>query len=140
MESFKKILSAKLHGIRVTDANLNYHGSITLDPEYCEKLGICPLEFVEIWNKNNGQRISTYVIFGEKGSHCCVLNGSAARTCEIGDELIIASYDFKSVKNLEKHRPKVFIFNADNSIKETLEYVISKDNKDKYLFNIVHCN
>ena len=74
-----KVVRAKLHGIRVTDANLNYQGSITLDPEHCEAVGIVPLEFVEIWNKNSGTRISTYVIYGERGSRACLLNGSAAR-------------------------------------------------------------
>ncbi|MGY3408289.1 hypothetical protein ACVWZV_004402 [Bradyrhizobium sp. GM5.1] len=64
----KKVLAAKLHGIHVTEANLHYHGSITLDPDQCHEAGILPMEFVEIWNKNSGARISTYVIFGEPGS------------------------------------------------------------------------
>lgn len=70
----RKIVAGKLHGIHVTDANLNYHGSITLDPDHCEEAGILPMEFVEIWNKNSGARISTYVILGERGSRCCILN------------------------------------------------------------------
>jgi aspartate 1-decarboxylase len=74
----RKVVAAKLHGIHVTGANLNYHGSITLDPDHCEEAGIYPLEFLEIWNKNSGARISTYVILGERGSRCCILNGSAA--------------------------------------------------------------
>lgn len=57
----RKIVAGKLHGIHVTEANLNYHGSITLDPDHCEEAGILPLEFVEIWNRNSGARISTYV-------------------------------------------------------------------------------
>ena len=65
-----KVIRAKLHGIRVTNADLNYHGSITLDPEVCEQAGIYPMEFVDIWNKNSGARISTYVIFGQPGSRC----------------------------------------------------------------------
>ena len=89
-----EIVRAKLHGIRVTDANLNYQGSITLDPEMCERVGIYPMEFVDIWNKNSGARIQTYVILGEPGSRCCVLNGSAARTCQPGDEIIIAAREF----------------------------------------------
>ena len=72
-----KVLRAKLHGIRVTSADLDYHGSITLDPEHCEAAGIYPLEFVDIWNKNSGARISTYVVFGDRGSRCCILNGAA---------------------------------------------------------------
>jgi len=87
----RKVVGGKLHGIRVTEANLEYHGSITLDPDHCEAAGILPLEFVEIWNKNSGARISTYVILGERGSRCCIVNGAAARTCQPGDELIICS-------------------------------------------------
>ena len=75
------VIRAKLHDLRVTDADLDYQGSITLDPEHCEAVGILPLEFVEIWNKNSGARITTYVIWGRRGSRCCVLNGAAARTC-----------------------------------------------------------
>lgn len=71
-----KVIRAKLHGIRVTNADLNYHGSITLDPDHCALAGLYPMEFVEIWNKNSGARISTYVIYGEAGSRCCVLNGA----------------------------------------------------------------
>ena len=67
-----KVVRAKLHGIRVTGADLNYHGSITLDPEQCERAGFYPLEFVEIWNKHTGARLSTYVIHGEPGSRCCI--------------------------------------------------------------------
>ena len=84
----RKIVAGKLHGIYVTEANLDYHGSITLDPDHCEEAGILPMEFVEIWNKNSGARISTYVILGERGSRCCVLNGAAARTCQAGDQVI----------------------------------------------------
>ncbi|MEY9559258.1 L-aspartate-alpha-decarboxylase [Sinorhizobium fredii] len=73
----RKLVAGKLHGIRVTEANLNYHGSITLDPDHCEAAGILPMEFVEIWNKNSGARLSTYVILGERGSRCCILNGAA---------------------------------------------------------------
>ena len=79
-----RVIRAKLHGIRVTGADLNYHGSITLDADHCRQAGIYPLEFVEIWNKNSGARISTYVILGERGSRCCILNGAAARGPGLG--------------------------------------------------------
>jgi len=82
-----KIMRAKLHGITITGAELDYHGSITLDPDICEKAGILPLEFVEIWNKSSGARITTYVIHGVPGSRCCILNGAAARTCQKGDQV-----------------------------------------------------
>ena len=123
-----KVLRAKLHGLRVTSCELNYHGSITLDPVHCRAAGIFPLEFVEIWNKNNGARIETYVIYGEPGSGCCILNGAAARTCQIGDELIIAALEYvSSSADLLKAKPKIVTFRDDNSIEEVLEYQVTED-------------
>lgn len=87
----RKIVAGKLHGIHVTEANLDYHGSITLDPDHCEAAGILPMEVVEIWNKNSGARISTYVILGERGSRCCILNGAAARACQPDDQIIVCN-------------------------------------------------
>lgn len=132
-----KIIRGKLHGIRVTDADLNYHGSITLDPDHCEAAGIYPLEFVEIWNKNSGSRISTYVIFGERGSNCCVLNGSAARSCQKGDEVIIAASDYTEREKLYEVNPKVVTFNPDNSIDEIMEYDVYKTPEHDYNFQII---
>jgi aspartate 1-decarboxylase len=117
-----KVVRAKLHGIRVTSADLDYHGSITLDPEHCAQAGIYPLEFVEIWNKNSGARISTYVIFGEAGSRCCILNGAAARTCQIGDQVIIAASEYIDRAALGDFDPVVLTFHADNSIETVLQY------------------
>jgi aspartate 1-decarboxylase len=117
-----RVVRAKLHGIRVTGADLNYHGSITLDPEHCKAAGIYPLEFVEIWNKSTAARISTYVIFGEAGSRCCILNGAAARTCHPGDEVIIAASDYINPRELPELSPKVLTFKADNAIDEILAY------------------
>ncbi len=131
-----KVIRAKLHGIFVTDANLNYHGSITLDPFYCKMAQIYPLEFVEIWNKNNGARFSTYVIYGEENSRCCILNGAAARNCQKGDEIIIGAYKFCSENELTKFRPKILTFNADNSLSSTLEYHVDEKG-DWYDFSIV---
>jgi len=120
------IVRAKLHGIRVTGADLNYHGSITLDPEQCALAGIYPLEFVEIWNKNSGARISTYVIYGEAGSKCCVLNGAAARTCQKGDEIIIAASASIEPAQLYDIKPKVLTYHPDNSVDRVLEYDVFK--------------
>ena len=130
-----KHLRAKLHGIKVTGSELNYHGSITLDPVHCNIITIYPLEFVEIWNKNNGERFSTYVIYGEENSNCCVLNGSAARKCQLGDELIIAAYEFNECSVLTQIFPKILTFNSDNSISEILEYRVAIEN-NKYSFFI----
>ena len=130
-----KVIRAKLHGINVTDANLNYHGSITLDPEHCELIGVYPLEFVDIWNKNNGARISTYVIFGERGSRCCILNGSAARSCQIGDEIIIAASQYCSPENLIKISPKIITFYKNNEVHELLEYEVKKEKYFNFQIN-----
>jgi aspartate 1-decarboxylase len=109
-----QVVRAKLHGLTVTDANLNYQGSITLDPLHCEAVGIYPLEFVDIWNRNSGARLSTYVIFGEPGSRCCILNGAAARTCQPGDKVIVAASAFIEPPALYDLDPKVLVFDGDN--------------------------
>ena len=121
-----RVVRAKLHGIRVTGADLNYHGSITLDPEHCRQAGIYPLEFVEIWNKSTAARISTYVIFGEAGSRCCILNGAAARTCHAGDEVIIAASDYISPAELPSLSPRILTFTPDNEIAERLAYRVEE--------------
>lgn len=131
-----KVIRAKLHGIFVTDADLDYHGSITLDPVQCEMVGIYPLEFVEIWNKNNGERFSTYVILGEPDSKCCILNGAAARKCQVGDELIIAAYKFCPQGEMNSANPKFLTFNRDNSINKVMEYDIKRTENQKVRFSI----
>ncbi|MFA1624988.1 aspartate 1-decarboxylase [Rhizobium mongolense] len=118
----RKVVAAKLHGITVTGADLNYHGSITLDPDHCDEAGIFPLEFVEIWNKASGARISTYVIYGERGSRCCVMNGAAARTCQIGDEIIICSSTYIEEHQIAEIKPRVLTFDRDNSIRDRMFY------------------
>jgi len=132
-----KAVRAKLHGIRVTGADLDYHGSITLDPEHCEKAGIYPLEFVEIWNKNSGTRITTYVIFGEPGSGCCILNGAAARSCQRGDQVIIAASDYIEPKGLYDLKPVVLTFTEDNQIDRVLRYDVYSSDKREFDFRIL---
>ena len=132
-----QILRAKLHCIRVTGCELNYHGSVTLDPAQCREAGIYPLEFVYIWNKSNGQRISTYVIYGEAGSRCCILNGAAARTCQIGDEVIIGAFEYVAgPQDICQREPIVLTFDARNNIEERLRYVVAQDGDDM-AFSIV---
>lgn len=133
----RKIVRAKLHGIRVTGADLDYHGSITLDPDHCEQAGILPLEFVDIWNKNSGARLSTYVIYGERGSRCCILNGAAARTCQRGDEVIIATAEYVQTAEIEQIDPIVLTFHADNTIRERLRYHVGRDDQGRLSFEII---
>lgn len=123
----QRYVRAKLHGIRVTGADLNYHGSITIDAELCRAAGLEPLEFVEIWNKMSGARISTYVLYGVPGSRCCILNGAAARTCQIGDEVIIASSEWGAADDVIARRPKVLTFKAGNEIDERIVYRVFRD-------------
>ncbi|MCW2315500.1 L-aspartate 1-decarboxylase [Rhodoblastus acidophilus] len=132
----RKVVGAKLHGIHVTDANIDYHGSITLDPDHCEEAGILPLEFVEIWNKHSGARISTYVILGERGSRCCILNGAAARTCQPGDALIICSSIYVDAQEIPKLNPKVLAFDRDNRVIDRLSYQVDFDEQGRYRFAI----
>jgi len=132
-----KVIRAKLHGIRVTGAELNYHGSVTLDPEICRQAGMYPLEFVYVWNKNSGQRISTYIIHGEPGSRCCILNGAAARTCQPGDEVIICAVEYlHKPEELYALKPQVLLFNADNTVAEHLQYGVSGAEDGDFLFEL----
>ncbi|MCK1394421.1 aspartate 1-decarboxylase [Bradyrhizobium sp. 1] len=133
----RKVLAAKLHGIRVTEANLHYHGSITLDPHHCREAGIFPMEFVEIWNKNSGARISTYVILGEPGSRCCVLNGAAARTCQVGDQIIVCSATYVDEAQIVQLRPKILTFDRDNHVSDRMTYSVTRDGAERYCFEIL---
>lgn len=132
----RKVVAGKLHGIYVTEANLNYHGSITLDPDHCEAAGILPMEFVEIWNKNSGARISTYVILGERGSRCCILNGAAARTCQTGDQIIICNSVYLDEQQLISLKPSILTFDQDNRIRDRLSYSVDRDALGRYSFSI----
>ncbi|MBZ9798787.1 aspartate 1-decarboxylase [Mesorhizobium sp. ES1-4] len=132
----RKIVAGKLHGIHVTEANLDYHGSITLDPDHCEEAGILPMEFVEIWNKSSGARISTYVILGERGSRCCILNGAAARTCQPGDQVIICNSVYVDETKLTAIKPRVLTFDKDNCIVDRLTYSVKSAESGGYSFSI----
>ena len=130
------VVRAKLHDIRVTDADLDYQGSVTLDPDHCEAVGILPLEFVEIWNKNSGARITTYVIHGKRGSRCCVLNGAAARTCQPGDPVIIVARTSVRPEQITGMRPRIALFDADNAVTKLLEYRVGRDSRGRATFRI----
>jgi len=131
-----RIVRAELHGITVTGADLDYHGSITLDPEHCDLAGIRPLEFVDIWNKQSGARISTYVIFGEAGSKCCILNGAAARTCQRGDQVIICSSSYVEETALYDTAPMVLTFTPKNDVKDVLRYRVKETARRPFDFFI----
>ncbi len=131
-----RVLRAKLHGLRVTEADLHYHGSITLDPNHCAEAGLHPTEFVDVWNKNSGARLTTYVIYGEPGSRCCILNGAAARTCQPGDELILAASCDLAPQDLYTHKPRILTFTPSNEIDQVLQYEIFKSDAFDFDFQI----
>ena len=110
------MLKAKIHRATVTDADLNYQGSITIAPELLEASGILPHEKVEIFNCNTGARFATYVIVGGPGDIC--VNGAAARLVHRGDVVIIVAYAQLDADEAVDHQPTVVFVNDDNSIDE----------------------
>jgi aspartate 1-decarboxylase len=126
-----KVISAKLHGIRITRTDLDYRGSVTLDPEHGNEADIRRFEFVDIWNKNSGARINTYVNFGEAGSRCCTLNGAAARGYQIADEVVIAASEYIDPVRLCEFDTMVLIFNGNKSIRDRLKYRVRRNTEPK---------
>ena len=110
-----EVLKSKLHCVQVTEANLNYMGSITIDEDLMDAANLIAGEKVQIVNNNNGERFETYIIKGERGSGCICLNGAAARKCKVGDTIIIIAYatmDFEEAKN---YKP-IVIFPEKNKL------------------------
>jgi len=102
-----EVLKSKIHRARVTDANLNYIGSITIDEDWMLNAGLYEFEKVQVLNINNGERFETYVIKGEKGSHDIILNGAAARKVQNGDLVIIMAYTRINSKDYKKFKPQI---------------------------------
>jgi len=102
-----EVMRSKLHRITVTEADLNYIGSITLDPELIEAAELVIGEKVQIVNCNNGERIETYVIDGQRGSGQVCLNGPAARRCQPGDVVIVIAYGFLDIEEARSFKPTV---------------------------------
>jgi len=111
------MLKSKLHRVTVTDANLNYEGSITIDEALMQKADLVPFEKVSIYNVSNGERFSTYVIKGRKGSGVICLNGAAARKASRGDVIIVASYVMVDDDSIKKWAPKCVYVDEKNRIK-----------------------
>ncbi|MDQ0337623.1 aspartate 1-decarboxylase [Caldalkalibacillus uzonensis] len=117
-------MKAKLHRATVTEANLNYVGSITIDEALLEAVDILPHEKVQVVNNNNGARLETYVIPGPRGSGTICLNGAAARLVQPGDTVIIISYALVAEEKLADFKPKVAIMDKDNRIQDLIEQEI----------------
>lgn len=110
-----QVLKSKLHRVKVTDANLNYIGSITIDEDLLDAANMIAGEKVQIVDNNNGERFETYIIAGERGTGCICLNGAAARKVQIGDTIIIISYALMDFEEAKTFKPWV-VFPKDNKI------------------------
>ncbi|MFS0840245.1 aspartate 1-decarboxylase [Paenibacillus sp. 1P03SA] len=113
---FRTMMKSKLHRATVTEANLNYVGSITIDEDLMELADLLPNEKVQIVNLNNGSRMETYTITGPRGSGCVCLNGAAARLVQPGDVVIIISYALMSEETAADYVPKVVILEEGNKV------------------------
>lgn len=102
-----EVLKSKLHCAKVTEANLNYMGSITIDEDLLDAANMIAGEKVQIVNNNNGERFETYIIKGERGSGCICLNGAAARKVQVGDVVIIMSYALMDFEEAKTFKPTV---------------------------------
>lgn len=118
---FRTMMKSKIHRATVTEANLNYVGSITIDEDIMDAVDILENEKVQIVNNNNGARLETYVIPGPRGSGMICLNGAAARLVQPGDTVIIISYAMMEEAQAHKHRPIVALMNPDNTIQDIIQ-------------------
>ncbi|EDM23197.1 aspartate 1-decarboxylase [Caminibacter mediatlanticus TB-2] len=118
-----EMLYSKIHRATVTDANLNYVGSITIDEELMQEANLLVGQKVDIVNINNGERFSTYVIKGKKGKRDICLNGAAARKVHPGDKIIIIAYASMSIEEAKKFKPAVLILDDKNNIIEKTTYL-----------------
>jgi len=105
-----EVLKSKIHRIKVTDGNLNYIGSLTLDIDLMEKVGLISGEKIQVLNVNNGERLETYVIEGERGKGDVIVNGPATYKIKKGDLIIINSYAQIDYESANKFKPKLLIF------------------------------
>ena len=110
----RSVLNSKIHRAVITQTDLYYVGSITIDKDLMDAVGFVEYEKVEIFDIQNGNRFETYVIVGERGSGIIGINGAAARLVHIGDEVIIVSYALLNPEEIASHKPKVIIVENEN--------------------------
>ena len=118
----RTMLRAKIHRIAVTECDVEYEGSLTLDKDLMERADMVPYERVDVYDVDNGNRFSTYLIEGERGSGDCCVNGAAARLVSIGDKLILASYTEVADRDVASHRPTVVLVGEGNRVKTVKEH------------------
>ncbi len=109
-----QVLKSKIHRATITQAELHYVGSITIDQDLLDAANMIPHEKVQVVNVNNGERLETYIIRGERGTGTICLNGPAARLCQVGDVVIIVSYATMDFEEAKQHEPTI-IFPDDNN-------------------------
>ena len=112
-------LKAKLHMASVTQAELWYDGSCAIDADLLKISGMQEFEQIDIYNVTNGERFTTYIIVAEAGSGIISINGAAARKCQVGDRIIIATYGQLSEQEVADHKPKLVYLNEDNSVERS---------------------
>ncbi len=115
---FRLMLRSKIHRATVTDANLEYEGSLTVDPLLLEAAGILPYEQVSVSNLNNGERFETYVIPGKRGAGEMVLNGPTARKGLKGDKVIVFCYEYFNEEELKSYKPRIVLVDENNRLRE----------------------
>ena len=113
------MLKAKLHMAAVTQAELWYDGSCAIDEDLLDAAGLREYEAIDVYNVNNGERFSTYIIKGQRGSGMISMNGAAARKVQVGDRVIIATYAQYDEKDLESYKPTLVYLDEDNNIERT---------------------
>ncbi|MBE8713707.1 aspartate 1-decarboxylase [Sphingobacterium hungaricum] len=111
-----QVMKSKIHRVRVTQAELNYVGSITIDEDLMDEANILANERVQIVNNNNGARLETYVIPGERGTGIICLNGAAARLVQVGDIVIIISYGYMDFEEAKAHKPSLVFPDENNKL------------------------
>lgn len=121
---FRTMMKSKLHRATVTEANLNYVGSITIDEDLMEAGNLWENEKVQIVNNNNGARLETYVIKGPRGSGVICLNGAAARLVQPGDKVIIISYAMMTEEEARRYKPTIVILDENNQQLQSLDQEI----------------
>lgn len=113
----RMMLKSKLHRITVTEADLHYEGSVTIDEDLMDLVDIIENEQVAVWNVDAGTRFETYAIRGPRGSGCCCINGAAARLVSPGDKVIIASFAEMQDKEAREYEPRVVLLGENNEVK-----------------------
>ncbi|TAJ29251.1 MAG: aspartate 1-decarboxylase [Nitrospirae bacterium] len=113
---FRQMLRAKIHRATVTEACLDYEGSLTVDEDLLDAAGILPYEAIVISNLNNGERFTTYAMAGKRGSGEVVLNGPTARKGAVGDQIIIFCYEYYAEDEIKRHAPRIIKVDERNRI------------------------